>query len=140
MEIRNIYGILKCADMDSAAGIRLKKAAGEGTSAVFIAEIDPHTKLRAHHHSSGDEIYVILDGRGVMHTREYHPAHDGHAMSSVISAAITEITAVKADDVFTIKPGIIHSLENTGATPMRALFICPESHVGEDRFFTELPS
>lgn len=137
MEIRNVNDILKHADSDSAAGIRLIKAAGEGMAAVYLAEIDPHTKLRSHHHTSGDEIYVILYGCGVMRTRNYHPAHDEHTASSVISTANTAITPVAADDVFTIKPGVIHSLDNTGNTPMRALFVCPESHVGKDRFFTE---
>ncbi|HNX59935.1 MAG TPA: cupin domain-containing protein [Spirochaetota bacterium] len=131
MEIRNIDSMLKHAHRDSAAGIRLAKTAGDDVTAMFVAEIDPHTKLRAHHHMSGDEIYVILDGHGVMHTREAHPVNEQRVIPPVIS------TAVAADDVFTIKPGVIHSLENTGDTPMRALFICPESHVGADRFFTE---
>ena len=131
MEIRDIDGILEHAGRDNAAGIRITKAAGGGTSAVFIAEIDPHTKLRAHHHASGDEIYVILDGHGVMHIREAHPSHDQHGKSPVISTTVT------GDDVFTVAPGVIHSLENTSDEPLRAMFICPEAHIGTDRFFTE---
>lgn len=131
MNIRDISELLNHADRDSAAGIRIAKAAGEGSSAVFIAEIDPHTKLRAHHHISGDEVYVILDGYGVMHTQESHLAHDKRTASPVIS------TPVAADDVFTITPCVIHSLENTSDGPLRAMFICPESHISDDRFFEE---
>ena len=100
-------------------------------SAVFIAEIDPHTKLRAHHHTSGDEAYVILDGDGIMHTQDSHPAQDRRSKAPVVS------TAVAADDVFTVTPGVIHSLENSSDEPLRAMFVCPESHIGNDRFFTE---
>ena len=53
------------------------------------------------------------------------------------SVSWREVFEVRAGDCFTVQPGQVHQLHNTGDTPMNALFSCPTSHLTTDR--TVLP-
>jgi mannose-6-phosphate isomerase-like protein (cupin superfamily) len=50
-----------------------------------------------------------------------------------------ETFAVRPGDCFTVQPGQVHQLENTGATPLNALFGCSSQHLTTDRTILGAP-
>ena len=127
MEVINLAEHLNKAGMDHKAGIRIIRATGDETCSLYVAEILPNTWLHAHYHQHGTEIYQIMEGKGVMRigTRE----HTGTAWK--------EEYAVAAGDCFTVPEGGVHQLGNPTDQRLIACFICPPSHLGDDRFFME---
>ena len=127
MDSAKIDELLQNAPYDPQAGIRLVRVGGDSCTAVFAAQIDPRVALKAHYHESGDELYFILEGEGVMHTA----ARSGENAGLRVSFPVT------GGDVFTVPEGCVHSLENRSCAMLRALFVCAPEHVSTDRFFTE---
>jgi mannose-6-phosphate isomerase-like protein (cupin superfamily) len=66
-----------------------------------------------HHHLETEEIYYILAGTGQMTVGD-------------------ESRAVEAGDAIFIPRGHTHTLENTGAEPMRLLLVCGPAYSVED--------
>src|SRR4051812_20950065 len=73
---------------------------GLATMGVAWVEVDTGATSPAHWHNRTEEVYVVIEGYGTMHL-------DGVAFSVV------------ADDVVSIKPGMIHSITNRGPGPLR---------------------
>lgn len=128
MEIKNIFTELKKSAMDSKAGIKLVKLAGDKDISVYAADIAPKTELKPHYHKFGIETYHILQGEGVMKI--------GTLEAQKITW--TDIFTVKVGDFFSIEEGLIHQIINESNQALLAVFSCAESHVGNDRFFVEI--
>jgi mannose-6-phosphate isomerase-like protein (cupin superfamily) len=125
MEIKNIYSELKNAAFDKNAGIKVLKLVGDKDISIYIAEISPNTALNPHYHIKGIECYQILEGMGTMKT--------GNTGSE--STSWVEKTEVCAGDCFSINENTPHQIENHTNELLKVIFICPESHMSNDRFF-----
>lgn len=73
-----------------------------------------------HHHLETEEVYYILEGRGRMTVGE-------------------EAREVGMGDAVFIPRGSAHTLENTGAGPMRLLLICGPAYALEDHLAGDPP-
>ncbi len=60
---------------------------------IIYCEIDPGSSIGYHHHGENEEVYVVLEGQGVMTVND-------------------QDRTVKAGDVILNKPGWSHGLEN----------------------------
>jgi mannose-6-phosphate isomerase-like protein (cupin superfamily) len=128
MDVKNLFETLSTTQLDPAVGIRVAPLSGDGGFTLFGAEIAPGTRLSAHFHREGNEIYYILAGSGRMNLGR---------MKGQESVAWAEPFEVRAGDCFTVKPGMVHQLHNTGSETMNALFACSPTHLTTDR--TVLP-
>lgn len=125
MDIQNIFQRIHEAPLDPQTGIRITRIIGDEHFSLFAAEIAPQTKLRPHYHESGIEIYQILEGTGTMKTGRQENG----------TTVWSEEFPVTKGDCFTIAEGMVHQLANPGTQPLSAAFVCPPSHLGDDRFF-----
>jgi mannose-6-phosphate isomerase-like protein (cupin superfamily) len=124
VEINNLFATLAGKALDPAVGIRVARLSGEDAFCFFGAEISAGTKLSAHYHREGPEIYYILAGQGRMSLGN---------LEGESGVTWTEVFEVAAGDCFTVQPGQVHQLENPGTTPLNALFGCSATHLTTDR-------
>jgi mannose-6-phosphate isomerase-like protein (cupin superfamily) len=124
MRVNNLFEILAEKELDPAVGIKVARLSGEPAFSFFGAEIAGGTKLRAHYHREGLEIYYILSGTGRMSLGD---CRDGSSITW------KEDFEVRAGDCFTVQAGVAHQLHNTGDTVMNALFGSPADHLTTDR-------
>jgi mannose-6-phosphate isomerase-like protein (cupin superfamily) len=124
-EIRNILELVKTARADPAVGIRIVRVTGDDHVGLYVAELGPHSRVTAHYHREGNEIYQIVHGKGKLFTG---------VCSSDNSVRWNTPVVVSSGDCFTVQQGQVHQLENTGSLPMIAIIICPAAHIGHDRF------
>jgi mannose-6-phosphate isomerase-like protein (cupin superfamily) len=123
--VRNYREQLRTAPMDPAVGIRIVQVTGDDHTGLYVAELGAHHSVTAHYHKSGSEIYQIICGEGRIHT----------GLSSGNDTVTWNRSAdLKSGDCFTVHECQVHRLENTGSEPMIACFVCPASHIGDDRF------
>ena len=127
MEIKNIDTELSKAPLDRKAGIKLIKVTGDATLSVYAADISPNTFLRPHYHKMGIETYQILDGEGLMKIGKLSDER----------VIWVETFRAKKGDCFSIPAFAVHQIINQSTENLRAIFSCPSSHVGEDRYFVE---
>ncbi|HWQ08968.1 MAG TPA: cupin domain-containing protein [Holophaga sp.] len=130
IEVSNLFVTLAGKALDPAVGIKVARLSGEGDFCLFGAEIGARTKLSAHFHREGPELYYILSGKGRMSLGE-----------PVGEAGVTwkEVFEVAAGDCFTVAPGQVHQLENPGETPLNALLGCSAQHLTTDRIVLGTP-
>ncbi|MFH2028204.1 MAG: cupin domain-containing protein [Nanoarchaeota archaeon] len=126
MKIKNLFKELEKAELDEKVGIRHAIVADGDELGMHIAEIHDH--VNAHVHMKGDEIYLILKGKGEMHTAKF---------GEVINWDEPKI--VEKDDVFVIGEKQVHHLKNIGDTPLVISFICPHTHLTTDRKIIDNP-
>lgn len=124
VEISNLFTTLAGKALDPAVGIRVARLSGADAFCFFGAEISAGTRLSAHFHREGLEIYYILAGNGRMSLGDL----EGEA-----GVIWKEVFDVAASDCFTVKPGQAHQLENSGPDPLNALFGCSATHLTTDR-------
>ncbi|HBU06466.1 MAG TPA: hypothetical protein DEB09_00105 [Candidatus Magasanikbacteria bacterium] len=127
MNIISITKTLKNAKMDKKVGIKIVKLTGDEKCGMCVAEIAPGKNVRPHYHNKGVEIYQILKGQGVMNL--------GVMKNKKIVWQKNQ--KVKQSDCFSISSKQIHQLTNNSKTKLILLFVCPDSHLGHDRFFVE---
>jgi mannose-6-phosphate isomerase-like protein (cupin superfamily) len=125
MNVKNIKTELQQASFDVKAGIKLIKLTGDKNTSVYAAEIPASTTLNPHYHERGIEIYQILEGEGIMQI--------GDMQNGKVNWN-TKLE-VKQGDCFSIYESKIHQIGNVSEKPLIAVFTCPESHLGDDRFF-----
>lgn len=127
MKIKNINDELRNAPLDKKAGIKLVKMTGDKAISVYAADISPNTFLRPHYHKEGIETYQILSGRGLM------------KIGVLVDEKVvwTETFIANSGDCFSIPALAVHQILNQSNELLRAIFSCPSSHVGSDRFFVE---
>ena len=126
MKVVNINGCFGDLVQDEKSDIQTLKIIDSEMS-LMIAELKPEKKLSAHYHTSGSEIYQVLEGEGAMETGAF------------IEGAVCweDRCQLKAGDVFEILPNIVHRLANTSKNSLRLIFLTPPSHLFDDRFFIE---
>ena len=124
-EVRNIFEQVKTARVDPVVGIRIVKVTGDDSVGLYVAELGVHSRITAHYHRAGGEIYQLLNGEGTLHT--------GIPLSGE-GVAWNRPLKVQSGDCFIVKEGQVHQLENTGSLPMMITIVCPAAHLGHDRF------
>lgn len=77
---------------------------GMKTMGVAWVEVDVGATSPAAWHDHTEEVYFIIEGRGVMRLGE-------------------DSLPVTAGDVVSIRPGAIHNITNSGATPLRMIVV-----------------
>lgn len=125
MDVFNLYHLLDHAGIDEKTGIRIELVTGDDQFSFYVAEIFPETRLKAHYHTRGIELYQILEGTGIMKI----------GTRTGDSVTWDEELTVGKGDCFTIPQGRVHQLGNMTDQPLVAGFTCPPSHLGDDRFF-----
>jgi mannose-6-phosphate isomerase-like protein (cupin superfamily) len=125
MDTKNIFTELKHATLDANAGIKVVKLVGNSDISIYVAEISSKTALNQHYHSKGIECYHIIKGRGIMKKGEVNNLTNNWV----------EMVEVSEGDCFSISENVAHQIENHTNELLKVVFICPESHMGDDRFF-----
>jgi quercetin dioxygenase-like cupin family protein len=69
---------------------------------VLFCELEPGASIGYHEHGENEELYAVLEGRGVMH----------------VNGQVREVTA---GDVILNRPGWSHGLENHSDAPLKML-------------------
>lgn len=123
----DIFKTLKNAKMDKKVGIKIVKLTGDEKCGMYVAEIAPGKSVRPHYHKKGVEIYQILKGQGVMN------------LGTIKNKKVTwqKSQKVKQDSCFSIYSRQVHQLTNNSKTKLDLLFVCPDSHMHDDRFFVK---
>ncbi len=125
--IINWEQVLKEGDIDPEVNIRITPLTKNPSFAMYVTEIAPASKVGAHYHQEGIEVYEILRGKG----RLYTALPDiSNIPTSIVSQQVT------AGDFFEIPPGCIHQLANIGDEPLILIFGCPATHLSSDRIIT----
>ncbi|MEK6300198.1 MAG: cupin domain-containing protein [Acidobacteriota bacterium] len=109
--------------INTAHGSEIRPLIDRTSSAITqcsLAEeiLPPGHSVRPHHHRQTDEIYYIVAGRGVM----------------TVGAEQRE---VGPGDAVYIPPKHRHTLQNTGAEPMRIVLVCGPAFSHDDEIFDE---
>jgi len=125
MEIKNITKELSNAPVESKANINFIKLTGNENLSVYAAKIVPLSELNPHYHLHGIEPYRFLKGNGLMKV--------GKKINNPIE--LVKSFHVRQGDFFSIAEGTIHQIINDTQNPLLAIFSCPESHLGHERFF-----
>lgn len=125
MDLINLYHLLEDAAIDEKTGIKIERVTGDDYFSLYAGQILPGTWLKPHYHTTGIEIYQILEGSGVMKI----------GTRTGDSVAWEEERSANAGDCFTILEGKVHQLGNMTARRLIACFTCSPSHLGDDRFF-----
>lgn len=122
--INNLYQLIESTDLDPEIGIRVGHLTGSEQFSLFGAEIAPNKVLSAHYHNAGDEMYLILEGNGIMYLGE---------LDSSGNVAWDSPFNVREGDCFTVKEGKVHQLCNNTDQRLVAAFGCSKSHLSTDR-------
>ncbi len=122
--INNLYKMIETTELDPEVGIRVGHLSGGEEFSFFGALIAPHTDLSAHCHKSGDEIYMIMEGNGLMYLGE---------LNSGGNVVWEPPFSIKKGDCFTVGAGNVHQLCNNTYQNLIAVFGCPKSHLSTDR-------
>ncbi len=122
--VTNFNEALQSAELDEGAGVAHAALAGSVDFRVHITKLLPGAKVKAHRHDEGDELYIIQAGTATLYT--------GRSVEDEAEEWF-EPVAVEAGATFTVSPGMLHQLHNTGDTPLVLIFGCPDSHLDTDR-------
>lgn len=128
LQVKNLQEELKKAILDPKVNIKIASLAGDETMAIYSTILKPQSQPTAHVHSRGIELYQILEGSGEIYT------------GKLVGEKVVWNTPKKvaAGDVFAINPGVVHQLKNTSTSvDLLLMFVCPHSHLKEDRVITE---
>jgi len=112
---------------DPIVAIRIATVLEGATCSYYATEIAPGKSVTPHYHYQGDEVYIILSGRGSIRTWRTENAED------------IAIVQVEQGDVFNIPSGTVHQLVNTGTQPLVLIFACPPEHLTVDRVIPSSP-
>ncbi len=122
--INNLYQLITSAALDPEVGIKVGHLSGSEQFSLFGAEIAPQKVLSAHYHNAGDEIYLIIEGSGIMYLGDLD---DSGKVAWEPPFKITK------GDCFTVGTGKAHQLCNNTDQKLIALFGCAKSHLSTDR-------
>ncbi|HBV97199.1 MAG: hypothetical protein JL50_09005 [Peptococcaceae bacterium BICA1-7] len=126
--IGNLYDLLKSAELDPAVGIRIAHLSGSEQFSFYGAEIAPHKRIAAHYHKSGSEIYLLIEGEGIMYTGK--PDSSGRVDWN-------PPLTLSRGDCFTVNQGEVHQLFNNSGDRAIIVFGCPAAHLSTDRIVVE---
>jgi len=123
LNVVNWRRVLRTAPVDPAVGIKRVPLAGDSKIMVGVLELQPGRKIEAHVHSNGVDVIHVLKGRGEVYT--------GFQERGMV--LWNDPVKIKAGDVFSIEPGMVHQLRNLSDKQSLFLtFSCPLSHLCAD--------
>ena len=97
---------------------------------LYTTVLKPGSKVTSHMHAHGIELYYILNGAGEIYT--------GYINDNPENVNWSPVKNVKQGDAFAVQPAMVHQLKNTSQTEdLTLLFVCPHSHLKDDRVITE---
>ena len=120
--IINIRNALSQAKADESVGIAIAPLSSGQEFSLFSAEIKAGNKVGCHFHHSGEEVYSILSGEGIICTANVNPQGETEEVSEAY---------VTAGDSFTIPARVAHQLKAT--SDLVLMFVCSPDHLGENR-------
>ena len=117
--ITNIRGVAQMRDPRYAT---LWELAGSQTgltllSAAFV-EVDIGAASPRHWHEKTEEIYMIVEGKGIMHIDD-------------------QLLPIGPGDCVTIPVRLVHAIDNTGTTPLRMWVVTSPPYTDGDDFEVE---
>jgi quercetin dioxygenase-like cupin family protein len=128
--LKNLSDEIEQAQLDPKVNIKVASLAGDPSMSMYATVLKPGSKVTAHVHKYGVELYYILNGNGEIYSGSLHENTD------VVSWG--PATKVKAGDAFSINPGVVHQLKNTSISEdLTLIFVCPHSHLKEDRVISK---
>jgi len=129
IEIKNLSYELVKAQLDPKVNIKVAPLAGDKTMSMYATVLKPGSKVTSHMHNQDVELYYILNGSGEIYT--------GHLQENTANVLWDPVKQVKQGDAFAINPGKVHQLKNTSQSEdLTLLFVCPHSHLKDDRVIT----
>jgi mannose-6-phosphate isomerase-like protein (cupin superfamily) len=113
----------QAAVIETPHGSEIRPLIDRTTSEIELCSLaeevlPPGASVGRHHHLETEEVYYLLEGSGRMTVGD-------------------ETREVAAGDAIFIPRGATHSLENTGATPLRLLLVCGPAYSREDHRMEE---
>lgn len=130
MVIKSLAEEITKAQFDAKANIKIASMAGDESMTMYATVLKPATKINAHVHQQGMELYHILKGSGEIYT--------GKLNQNSEEVQWEPPKKVSEGAMFAIHPGTVHQLRNTSQTEDLVLvFVCPQSHLKEDRIITQ---
>jgi mannose-6-phosphate isomerase-like protein (cupin superfamily) len=119
-----IVNVRDAAVLVSRHGSEIRPLIDRTTSAITqcsVAEerLMPGQSVSPHFHRETEEVYYILEGEGMMTVGD-------------------ESAGVIAGDAIMIPFNTVHSLENTGTSPMRIVLVCGPAFSRADENFVDL--
>jgi len=126
-EVTNLKKLIKEAQTDIKADIKIMPLSGNDSFHLHLAHFNAQQKIQSHYHNHGEEIYLILEGTGLM--KIGNP--DTQKWESTFE--------VKTGDYITVAEKKVHQLINThNSEALMVQFGCPLSHLNDDRFFIDM--
>lgn len=110
---------------DSSVGINIATLLESNNMGTYISIIPPGESVTPHYHKEGGEEYHVIDGEGMIRLL---PVETGKKKFQLVCKQ------VKSRNSFIIPPNVIHQLINNGDRPLTFIFMCPKSHLKDDRF------
>ena len=122
MEIINRNAVEEFITKDGSAIREILAPANSSLKCQSLAEatLKPGQSTERHRHVRTEEVYYILEGRGLMETGPE-------------SASVVELDAIA------IPPGTEHRITNTGDSDLVFLCCCAPAYTHEDTVMTEEP-
>ena len=119
----NILNLVGNAPLDPAVGIQICCLWEDINKSYFASSIAPNKKIAPHFHNEGDELYFIVNGKGIMRL--------GIPLSTDVKW-IQEFE-INTGDFFTVPPKTVHQLINNSDDNLLAVFGCNKNHLSTDR-------
>lgn len=126
LDLKNISHEIENAVLDPKVNIKIAPLAGDESNRMYATVLKPGSKVTAHKHASGIELYHILIGSGELYT--------GSVESNTDVVRWNKPIRVKQGDVFSIPEQTVHQLKNVSPSEdLLLLFSCAGSHLKDDR-------
>lgn len=118
---------IKTAKLDPAVGIQISLLWEDLDQSYYGASISPHKNIAAHFHNSGDELYFVVNGNGVMRL--------GIPTESIVDWK--QEFDVCGGDIFSVPPKTVHQSMNRSDDNLIVIFGCNKNHLGNDRIVVD---
>lgn len=114
---------LSHAVFNDVEGLYIAPLKNNDMCSLFIASLPPSTKIPAHVHYEGQELYYIIQGKGLILTAEMQEG----SMQPLLSMPIEK------GESFGIPEGMGHELKNIGSEDLIFVLAAPPNHLTTDR-------
>ena len=132
MDKKTIDDALSAVNSDKATGIKIAIISVNEGKTLYAGEIPPGQLVRPHYHPHGDELYIIIEGHGLMYIERPKPGFPQRVDDW------GNPTPVYFEDFICIREGEAHCLHNNGTRRLVILFYCQPDHLTEsNRVFVE---
>ncbi len=132
MDLKNAFVEIGRAEVDKVINVKRTVLADcGGDFSVVGAEVT--SRMAPHVHFTGPEVYLVLEGTGLMHLGK--AVRDGERIAVDWDAPFE----VGAGDCFVIPQSTAHFIESTYGTPVKVCFILDLEHLKGDRILVDFP-